>query len=126
MCQRYWFWLFLLVFGTVRKVWYFLFFIFITRLDWFVITCEDNHYVIFWTNNTIINIYVVVFSFYCWIPYKHLTNRRNYFNIQERWGCQNIVYLYLFLFQDVIKSANIKLDWDFKVSLLTDLVRVSC
>ncbi|XP_052058788.1 retinal guanylyl cyclase 2-like [Mytilus californianus] len=25
--------------------------------------------------------------------------------------------------QDVIKSANIKLDWDFKVSLLTDLVR---
>jgi len=26
--------------------------------------------------------------------------------------------------QDVLKNENIKLDWDFKVSLLTDLVRV--
>jgi len=33
---------------------------------------------------------------------------------------------HIYLFQDVIQNANIKLDWDFKVSLLTDLVRVSC
>ena len=28
-------------------------------------------------------------------------------------------------FQDVISNDTLKLDWDFKLSLLTDLVRVS-
>ena len=33
--------------------------------------------------------------------------------------------VYTFDFQDVLRNENLKLDWDFKVSLLTDLVRVS-
>lgn len=33
--------------------------------------------------------------------------------------------LFFLLIQDVLKNENIKLDWDFKVSLLSDAVRVS-
>lgn len=32
---------------------------------------------------------------------------------------------FFLLIQDVLKNENIKLDWDFKVSLLSDAVRVS-
>lgn len=35
------------------------------------------------------------------------------------------LFIFFLSLQDVIRNFDIKLDWDFKLSLLTDLVRVS-
>lgn len=46
-------------------------------------------------------------------------------NIADMFGITSYSHRTLSLFQDVLKNENIKLDWDFKVSLLSDAVRVS-
>lgn len=46
-------------------------------------------------------------------------------NIADMFGITSYSNRTLSLFQDVLKNENIKLDWDFKVSLLSDAVRVS-